>query len=136
MIKERKMHKCSFLGPRTHYSVVTMIFCFDLFSGLLFEKLGLWLRSLEQFIETQKVQINFWNRILFTRYWRFLNPHILEQLKCQFGTNNSDVETYRNKLEHISVLSFLGFISRKLQFMQFDIHYNSYFAFKTNFTLF
>ena len=58
------------------------------------------LGSLEQFIQTEKGQNNFWNRILFlhvngAQIW------YIEAIKIPIEKNNWDVETYKNKLEKI-----------------------------------
>ena len=58
-----------------------MAFCFQNCADLLWEKIGSFLRSPEQFIRTMKCQNNFWKRILFLTYcWRFLRSKKLEQL--------------------------------------------------------
>ena len=52
-------------------------------------------------------QNNFWYQNAFlTCSWRFVIPNELEQLYIiQIGTNNWDLETYRNKPEYIFFLS-------------------------------
>ena len=51
-------------------------------------------------IRQMKCQNKFWNRILFQLFTgNFYRLNILEKLKCQFETNNWNIETYKKKLE-------------------------------------
>ena len=59
------------------------------------------LRSLEQFIQTVKGQMNFWNRMFLTCSWRFLRSNTLEQLEFKLekiiGVSKSKLKVRRKK---------------------------------------
>ena len=76
-----------------------MVFCYQNGSDLLWEKncssdrekllkFAKFMRSLEQFIQTVKVQKNFWQQNAFlTCSWRFLRYNKLEQLEFKLEKN-------------------------------------------------
>ena len=89
-----------------------MVLCSKNCSDLLLENIILmikkhFLRSNSNLLEQWKVRIIFETKCFFNLLLEVPSrSNALERLNLPIGTNNSDVETYRNKLEKSMVLQF------------------------------